>query len=260
MPILSMELTSVLSHLSLGNKGEQDEFALKKELFVHRMDITYCVSLFGDKGLSGIEVLHPINDSPYVSINDIHRKASSMSKVDVSVLLKQSKEVLYLSIKSKRGSKPSLLNHTPRSADVFQHGPLKEELVQLDIIAKEYHDKRRAGILSEDVKMTILESYANEPTKQSVRKMLIYFIFRGTGTRTSRQECNSILSMNKDGSRTYISCITEEEKENYVLGMMDQCILSFRNKGMRKKKKEDIPWIGIYHSKEYGAIHIRLSK
>jgi hypothetical protein len=254
------ELMRALSTLSIGNKGEQDEFAFKKDMFKNRRNITYCVDLFGEKGRGGIDLINPKNGRPYETITEIQRKASSMSKSDAMVLLKIPNELLYLSIKSKRGQKPSLLNHTPRSANIFQNGPLKEELVHLDMIAKEYHDKRIAGILTEDVKMATLDTYAIFPIKQSILKMLIYFIFRGTGSRHATQECNSIIIMNKDGPNTYIPCITEEEKENYVLGLMDHCVLSFRNKGMRKKiSEQDIPWVGNYHGKEYGAIHIRLS-
>ena len=255
------ELTAALENLSirpkpaakpLGNKGEQDEYSLKKELFNHRTNIEYCVNLFGEKGRGGIELLDP-SGRPYETIKQLQRKAKSLSKVDVTVLLKGPNEPLYLSVKSSRGAKPSLLNHTPRSAEVFQHGPLKKDLLYLDLLAKEYHAKRT----TEDVK---LSQFISNETKQSILNMLVYFMFKGTGSRRSPQECNSILLMNKDGSKTFISCNTEEEKETYVLGVLDRCILSFRNKGMKKVPTEqDLPWIGTYQNKGYGAIHVRLA-
>ena len=255
------ELTAALSNLSirpeirtkpLGNKGEQDEYSVKKELFNNRTNPEYCVNLFGEKGQDGIELLDP-SGRPYENIKQLQRKAKSSSKVDVTVLLKGPNETLYLSVKSSRGAKPSLLNHTPRSADVFQHGPLKKELLYLDMLAKEYHSKR----ITEDVK---LSQFISNENKQSVLNMLVYFIFKGTGTRKSPQECNSILLMNKDGTKTFIYCNIEEERYTYVLGLLDRCILSFRNKGMKKEPNEqDLPWIGTYHNKGYGAIHVRLS-
>jgi hypothetical protein len=253
------ELTSELSNLSigteiitnpLGNKGEQDEYSFKKEVFDNKNNIPYCETLFGEKGLNGVELLD-LSGRPYENIKQIQRKAKS--KVDVTVLLKGPNEPQYISIKSSRGANPSLLNHTPRSAWVFQHGPLKKDLPYLDLLAKEYHSKR----ITEDVK---LSQFISNENKQSVLNMLVYFIFKGTGTRKSPQECNSILLMNKDGTKTFIYCNIEEERYTYVLGLLDRCILSFRNKGMKKEPNEqDLPWIGTYHNKGYGAIHVRLS-
>ena len=96
------ELTAALENLSirtkpLGNKGEQDEYSLKKELFNHRTNIEYCVNLFGEKGRGGIELLDP-SGRPYETIKQLQRKAKSLSKVDVTVLLKEPNEPLYLSV------------------------------------------------------------------------------------------------------------------------------------------------------------------
>jgi len=253
------ELTSGLSNLSirteniihpLGNKGEQDEYSVIIELFNNKTNPEYCVNLFGEKGRACIEVLD-LSGRPYENTKQIQRK--SKSKVDVTVLLKGPNEPQYISIKSSRGANPSLLNHTPRSAWVFQHGPLKKDLPYLDLLAKEYHAKR----ITEDVK---LNQFISNENKQSVLNMLVYFMFKGTGTRKSPQECNSILLMNKDGTKTFIYCNIEEERYTYVLGLLDRCILSFRNKGMKKEQTEqDLPWVGTYQNKVYGAIHVRLT-
>jgi len=252
------ELTSKISSLEIKreNKGEDDEFKCKKELYEKKMDTEYCVSIFGDKAQEGIEIINPINGRPYEHISEIPRKTKGASKSDITILLNKTQELLHISIKSKRGQMPSILNHTPRSANVFQLGYLKDEIINLDILAKEYHDEHKKET---HVKLCKLSSYAIKDIKQSILKMLIYFIFSGTGQKKSNPECNAILLMNKDGSKKYISCTTEEEKEAYVNSIIDNCELSFRNKGMRKKSREqDLPWVCKYENKDYGAIHIRL--
>jgi hypothetical protein len=253
------ELATSLSGLVIGNIGEQDEYSFKKELFGKRMDISYCISLFGEKAQKGIELVASTGQ-PYQDLYEIPKKAKSSSKCDLSILFKNTQEILHLSIKSKRGSNPSILNHTPRSANVFQHGPLKDDLIYLDMLAKEYHDKRTKGTISEDVKLSTLENYSIDHIKQSVFNLLIYFIFIGTGRQASTPSCNSIMILNKDTTKTFISCITQEEKETYVTSLIDHCILSFRHKGMRKRiSEQDMPWVGHYKNKNYGSIHIRLS-
>ena len=242
------------------NKGEDDEFKCKKELYEKKMDTEYCVSIFGEKAQEGIEIINPINGRPYVHISEITRKTKGTSKSDITILLNKTQELLHISIKSKRGQMPSIVNHTPRSANVFQLGYLKDEIINLDILAKEYHDERKKKTISEDVKLCKLSSYAVEDIKKTILKMLVYFIFAGTGQKKSNPECTAILLMNKDGSKQYISCTTEEEKKAYINTIIDNCVLSFRNKGMRKKSREqDLPWVCKYENTDYGAIHIRLS-
>ena len=242
------------------NKGEEDEFNCKKELYEKKKDTEYCVSLFGDNAQEGIEIINPINGNPYEHISEIPRKTKGTSKSDITILLKKTQEILHTSIKSKRGQMPTILNHTPRSANVFQLGYLKDEIINLDIVAKEYHDKRIKKSISEDVKLCKLGSYEIEHIKQSILNMLKYFIFIGSGKEKSTPECNSILIINKDSSKKYIPCTTEEEKEAYVNSVIDTCVLSFRNKGMRKKTcEQDLPWVCQYENKDYGAIHVRLS-
>jgi hypothetical protein len=242
------------------NKGEADEFKCKKELYEKKMDTAYCIALFGEKAKEGIEIINPINGRPYEHISEIPRKTKGSSKSDITVMLKHTQDLLHISVKSLRGQMPSILNHTPRSANVFQSGPLKDYLNNLDLLANEYHAKRTEKTIAEDVKLCKLSSFANELIKKSILKMLVYFIFDGTGFKEADPKCNAILIMNKDDSKTYIPCATDEEKEAYVNTIIDGCVLSYRNKGMRKKSLEqDLPWVCKYAEKDCGAIHIRLS-
>jgi hypothetical protein len=62
---------------------------------------------------------------------------------------------------------------------------------------------------------------------------------------------------NRDGSHTFRSCDTDEEKLVYVRSIIEKCVISFRNKGMPKKTRSECqPWVymnadGI----EYGSNH-----
>jgi hypothetical protein len=260
-------LTPIISSLKPKgeNKGEADELKCKKTLFENRKNIPYGVKLFGNDAEEGFEVINPTNGIPYEDISELTKKTKSTSKSDITILFIKTQKLKNISIKSMRGKPPSILNHTRRSANVFQVGDLKDDVINLDILAKEYHAERKKegeNKKGEDIKLCKLNSYANDDVKKSILTTLKYFIFTGTGKKKSNPECNAILVMKKDGSKTYNSCNTEEEKEAYVKNYIDidHCAVSFRNKGMGKKIcEQDIPWVCHYGTKDCGAIHIRLA-
>ena len=129
------------------------------------------------------------------------------------------------------------------------------------MLAKEYINKRKEGVICEDVEIGKLYSYNDEKIKNSLIKMLIYFIFKGTGSKITKHECNSVLIINKDGSLSFILCETEKEKETYIQTIIEKSIISFRNKGMPKNTTEQcMPWVYVNDKgKSCGAIHIRLT-
>jgi hypothetical protein len=195
---------------------------------------------------------------PYEDINDI-KKSKSFSNADTIILLIKPQKTLKISIKSKRGARPSIINHTPRSANVFQYEYLKDDLCYLDMLAKEYIDKRKEGAICEDVEFGNLYSYHDENIKSSFKKMLIYFIFKGTGSKISQHECNAVLIVNKNESLSFILCDTDQEKESYVQKIIEKSVISFRNKGMPKNTTEQcMPWVYVNKDKDCGSIHIRL--
>ncbi len=102
-----------------GNKGEKDEIKYKREIFEKRMDIEYCTALFGSDAQEGIEMINTETGLPYKASSDI-KKTKAMSKADTIIVLKKTQKQLNVSIKSKTGAKPSIINHTPRSAKAFQ--------------------------------------------------------------------------------------------------------------------------------------------
>ncbi len=257
-----MQETTILEK---GNKGEKDETKCKRNLFINRQDREFCILNFGYDAEDGIEIINNETNEPYKSTDEI-KKTKASSKADVIILFNKTQEKRYCSIKSKCGAPPSILNHTPRSAHVFQTECFQDVVVNLDILAKEYIDKRKKGIICEDIEINKLESFHNESIKQSIIKLVLYFVFKGTGSKKSDQECNSVIIINKDGSIKYISCITEEEKETYIQTIIDKCVISFRNKGMPNVDKTSAlllcePWIfKNKDNKDCGSIHIRLAR
>ena len=91
------------------------------------MDIKYCTELFGSEAQEGIEVINIETGKPYEDITDI-KKSKSVSKADTIIILRKTQKQLNISIKSKTGAKPSIIKHTPRSANAFQNEYLKDNL------------------------------------------------------------------------------------------------------------------------------------
>ena len=234
------------------NIGEKHEIDMKKILFMNQSNIAFLLLIFGLIASEGITL-------PYISIEQI-KKAGTRSKADLEIRFNKTGQIFYASIKSKKGASPAILNHTPRSAKVFQTGELKEILIFIDILVTEYIEKRKKGIFNEDVPITEFEGFNNTDVKNSFIKMLKYFTFKGTGSKLSPKECDSIIIGNKDDSLTFFQCVTEEEKESYINTIFEKCVISLRNKGMPKQTNEQCkPWVYTNEAgKDCGSIHIRV--
>ena len=244
-----------------GNKGEKNEIQCTKQIFENKDNYEYLTGIFGQEASSGIEIINPITNAPYTSVEQI-KKAAARSKADLVIQFKQTERVRYISMKSMSGAKPSLLNHTPRSAKTFKT-TLQPVLGGIDELAKEYNQKRTNKEIGEDVAFSKLQCFSDEHVKSCFVKMLSYFMFTGTGARLSQNECDSILIINTDNSITFIDCDTDEKKNMYVLSILHKCVISFRDKGMPKPDKIDdecLPWIYMNETngKKCGSIHVRL--
>jgi hypothetical protein len=243
------------------NRGERDETNYKRDIFDNKSNIEYLEQNFGnaDDVSLGIEIINHETNLPYMSREEI-KKSPSGYKADIIIKFIQTNRVRYVSIKSLSGQKPSILNHTPRSASAFQT-TLRACLDDIDILAREYIEKRSSGTIREDVKFCDLESSKDENIRRSFADMLIYFVFKGTGSKMSPKECDSILIINRDKTLTFIDCDTDEKKHNYVASFIDKCVVSFRNKGMPSTVTDVcIPWIytNNINGKKCGSLHVRL--
>ncbi len=243
-----------------GNKGEKCEIAIKKMLYERKNDIEFLVPTFGNDACEGIEIINPSTKQPYTAANQISKKAPSGSKADSIILFLHTRAMRYVSIKSLSGAKPSIVNHTRRSAYAFQI-LLQTSLAALDALAAEYIKRRTQKEIGEDIMFCKLDCYSDENIKANFIKTLSYFVFTGTGKGLSANECDSLLIVNKDNSLNFIDCSTAEKKANYINATIDKCVISFRNKGMLTKISDGCrPWIytNETNGKPCGSIHVRL--
>lgn len=221
-----------------GNLGEKGETNVIKNIF----------NLIKNKNIDKLELLFgtKIDDIDEMFIYDIFRnkkitkeeeiiKSKSISKSDICININKNKYTC--SIKCLHGSPPAILNHTPRSAKVFQSGELNEELDTLDSIIKIMNDMRHNGFVGEDININKIKINKNQ--KKCLINTIKYFIFDGSGRGSSKYPANSILEI-KDpcdiNTWKFYNCIDEKNKDEYVLKIFDKLVLSLRDKGMPAKK------------------------
>lgn len=244
------------------NRGEKVEVGAVKELF--EADSADLIKLFGEEASEGIEICNPVTKTPYSSVEAVV-KAPSSYKADVVIRFRKTGRFIYVSIKSHHN--PAIVNHTRRGLRVFQDEGemfLQSCLPLCDEICGDYHNEVKQG-KGEDIRFIDLPILKKPLHKEAMVKVLLYFMFEGTGSRLSKCPANSVLHRNKDGTLTYEPCDTLELKQEYVRGVFDSCVISFRSKGLSKKKKHscDEPWCRDVPGKNgeikrKGAMHIRI--
>ena len=248
-----------LPEISKYNKGEKDEIKYKKTIFENKSNAEFLLNIFGEDACQGVEVINLKTNIPYTDINHI-KKSPPGSKADIAILFIKTNNIKYCSMKSLRGAKPSIVNHTPRSAKVFQTD-LNEYVKYIDVIAAEYNDKRIQKLIGEDIIFCKLESSHKEEVREAFIKLLSYFVFTGSGSKRAVNPCDSILIITKDAAINFIDCSTSEQKDNYIRSHVNKCIISFRNKGMPSKITDIcLPWVykNEINGKQCGSIHVRL--
>ena len=230
-------------------------------LFDHKANVEFLEQNLGNAGdvSLGIEIINVKTNQPYTFKEEI-KKAAARCKADIIIKFNKTNMIRYVSMKALNGAKPSILNHTPRSAKVFQT-ILKECIPYIDLLAQEYIQKRKSNAIGEDVPFYKLAAYKDENIKNSFIKTISYFVFTGTGSSISPNECDGILLTNKDGSLKFIDCDIAEKKYIYITSLIDNCTISFRSKGMPKKINDIcLPWIytNEINGTKCGSIHVRL--
>tara|TARA_B110000483_G_C18198566_1_gene544178 strand:- start:760 stop:1632 length:873 start_codon:yes stop_codon:yes gene_type:complete len=255
-------LASMLNVLNSNkNIGEKDELVAILQLY--HLDTTQqyskLVSIFGDAASAGIEVID-LGTKEQIMIDNI-KKAHPGSKSDIAIKMRKDCTEYNVSIKSKNGANPSLLNHTPRTANVFREtGVLYTQLRSIDALLHEYINKRNSKLTKEDIRLVDFECIQDPEVHADIIDLLVYFVFDGTGKGYSKNKANSILLYNH--SEFYFhKCLTKEEKTAYIVSILDKCVLSLREKGMPKVSTSDCaPW--IYHDldsgSQKGSLHIRM--
>lgn len=244
------------------NKGEKDEVLLLLKLFFMNQIEQYdkLIDIFGEDASEGIRILDIGNKEEIEDMAQLS-KAKGDFKADCIIEMKKTKTVYCISIKSKNGANPAILNHTPRSAKVFSvGGNLYDCLDALDTIIEGYIDKRTKALIGEDVSITTLDLPTSIKTK--FMDVLSYFIFEGSGKGDSKCKANAILTYNHE-TITFNECITLEQKKEYIEAIYDNIILSLRDKGMPKVLVNECKKWLFYDNKNVpvkykGSLHIRM--
>jgi hypothetical protein len=252
------------------NKGEKGEIAVLTELFKMNANNEFnkLKVIFGDDASDGIEILDIETHDKIVNIGEI-KKAKSTSKTDCTIKLVKTGTIVNISLKCLYCSKPSLLNHTPRSAKVFQKdGKLHAQLGNIDKLICSLNDMRTDGTVGEDIR--IKEIKLDDQLKGSIKDVAKFFVFEGTGRGPSKYPCNAIMEIldPDDISKWHFTlCDTDQTKTNYVNSVYDRIVISVRDKGMPKKQSDrELCKQWIFKQKtetgirEKGSLHMRLDK
>ena len=243
------------------NKGEKDEVLLLIEIYYLNKTKQYdkLKNIFGQDASDGISILDMNTQDEILDINKLS-KAKCGFKADCMIKMIKTQIIYCISIKSKNGANPAILNHTPRSANIFKEGEkLYEHVNCLDSILKEYIDKRTNKSIGEDIPITKLECLTKFPSlKDDFMKVLSYFIFEGTGKGYSKCKANAIITYQGEDI-TFNKCTEIEEKKEYIKTIYDTIVLSLRDKGMPKVTSEYCePWVFKDGCKHKGSLHIRI--
>jgi hypothetical protein len=248
------------------NKGEKDEVLLLLNLYhLNEMnEFGKLIEIFGEEASEGISILNIDTDDEIDDINKLS-KAPCGYKSDCKIRMKKTNNIYSISIKSKNGANPSILNHTPRSAKIFQEGGIFNDHVScLDKILQEYIDKRINKIIGEDTPISNLMCLKDDyPLKEKFLEILSYFVFDGTGKGYSKCKSDAIMTYQSDEIifRKYDNI---QNKKVYIETIYDKIVISLRDKGMPKVLNEYCkPWVfnvikpdgSIKHK---GSLHIRI--
>lgn len=248
------------------NIGEKDEVLLLLDLY-HLNEINEfdkLIEIFGEEASEGISILNMDTDGEIVNLNKLS-KAPCCYKADCKIRMKKTNNVYNISIKSKNGAKPSILNHTCRNAKIFQEGGiLHDHVFYLDKIIQEYIYKRINKLIGEDIPISKLMCLKdNYLLKEKFLEVLSYFVFDGSGKGYSKCKSDAVMIYQSD-KIIFKKYENIQNKKVYIESIFDKIVISLRDKGMPKVMNEYCkPWVfkdikpdGSVKYK--GSLHIRI--
>jgi len=259
-------LAKINIHTNNQNVGEKDEVLLLLDLYhLNEMnEFDKLIEIFGEEASEGISILNIDTDDEIVDLNKLS-KAPCGYKADCKIRMKKTNNVYSISIKSKNGANPSILNHTPRSAKIFQkNGIFYNSVYCLDKIIKEYINKRKNKKIGEDTPISELMCLKNDYLlKEKFLEILSYFVFDGSGKGYSKCKSDAIMTYQRD-KIIFKKYDNIQNKKVYIESIYDKIVISLRDKGMRKVIDEYCkPWVfndikpdGSIKYK--GSLHIRI--
>jgi hypothetical protein len=197
------------------NIGEKAEVVSVKYLFDLNLNAQYTtlVNIFGEDASEGITILD-IDTQQAITEGDCFKKAKSGYKADYMIRMNKTRDICNISVKSKDGGPPSVMNHQRRDQSVFQlRGDLNYLLADIDKIVIKYHALRDKG-LPEEIEFKKLDNF-NAEDKKVLSELICYFMFTGSGDNTSKQIADSLLII-KGTDIKYIRLINREAQLKYI--------------------------------------------
>ena len=198
------------------NKGEKDERLCQLDLLYFNKTKQYdkLVNIFGEEASEGIKIINMNTELPYTNFNEI-QKTKSCFKADSKIIMNMNNYTYSPSIKSKTCARPTIINHTARTAKVFQEqGKLYKHKNSLDQILEEYINKRNNNIIGEDASVLKLYILQNNLIKEDFKEIISYFLFDGTGKGDNAYPADSIIYYYGENDIKFIKCINNIEKKN----------------------------------------------
>lgn len=252
------------------NQGELDEYLVKlflvdcreKKLPVPIGDKTEVVYSVGarDKEYGVPEInLNWSEQSSKIIVYICKRinagKASSLEKADVYV------NHIGISVKSRRGAPPTIVNHTARDKILRVMKSLGEPIAPLDRIVDRYWAIRLNGGKEDvwnggDPGNPFCTDENGNSNIQVLKPLINYFAFRGTGTKDSLSPARYILSV---GVPSDTATWVFYDETNFVDALWQGFVFSIRSHGMPKTiTGEMMPWVRECDGKLKGLLNIRI--
>ena len=254
------------------NQGELDEYLVKlflidcreKKLPVpigNRSEVVYSV---GDKdneyGVPGINLKWSEQNAKiivYICKQINAGKASAFDKADVFV------NHIGISVKSRRGAAPTIINQTSRDKILRVMKSLGEPIAPLDRIVDRYWairlngGKEDVGNADDPGNAFCVDEKGNS-NLPVLKPLLSYFAFKGTGTRDSSAPAEYVLSVGvPDDVTTWIYY----DETDFVDRLWKAFVFSIRSHGMPKKiPGEMMPWVREAEGKMKGLLNVRVKK
>lgn len=255
------------------NIGEIDELKAKLSLIYWRDNRMHGISNVGfyDLNWTNTYIEYPSHAYNPTQISTMQTQqlcslcsslgiSKSPSGIKADVVINQDK----VSLKSKGGALPALLNHTNRSGIEKVFNRIQLPIQPLDSAINDYWMKRMSGIIREDVKMNDLNSPFSSIKISTMVPLLSYFLFTGTGIGDSAIPANVVWEMSDPTDFSTWQRLTLHQVSQTIV---DSTVISLRSKkGMPKNYsgQTDTPinasiamWTRYWQGEYRGALHIR---
>lgn len=173
-----------------------------------------------------------------------------------------------ISVKSERGSNPSIINHTTRDKILRVMNSINAPIAPLDCMVANYWTLRLSKTINEDTCISDINCPFSHPDEQNclavLKPLINYFAFDGTGTKESVAPAQYILSLTDPMDVTTWSYY---DKANFVQTVWKRLVFSLRSKQtpieLNDNNQAHIlmkPWVRICEGSLKGALSVRVSK